>query len=112
MKYNEMRVSTPIKKFFSDLIISFIVQIAPLIRILTTAMKLKTVNDQVVRIVLETLLVKEYNSPDGHVTYKDDHQELFDAVDSDIETYHKYLARAAAAKKQSGDDEDASMDEE
>lgn len=56
-KYKSIRVSTELKEYLSALLVEFIQRMAPLIQLITTCMKNKTINDMSVRHTVDFLLL-------------------------------------------------------
>jgi hypothetical protein len=89
--YDEIKVSNGIKKFFSDLIVDFIRRLSPLIKLLISAMDVKTVGHEVLKTVLKMLLLSTYSDAtqqNGELT--EEHQALFNLIDEKV----KRLAKA------------------
>jgi hypothetical protein len=78
--YEEIKISNNIKKFFSDLVVDFIRRASPLIRLLISAMDVKTVGHEVVKTVLKMLLLS--SSSTGELS--EDHQTLMNLVDEKV----------------------------
>lgn len=83
--YADIKISTNIKKFFSDLIIDFIAKISPQFRVLIDAMDVKTIDHTVVKTILKMLLVNNYFDAKGEVKLNDDHELLFKTIDEKVE---------------------------
>lgn len=80
----EIKISTNIRKFFSDLIIDFIARISPQIRILINAMEVKTVDHKVVKTILKMILTDSYHSSTGVVKLNEEHEKLFELIDEKV----------------------------
>lgn len=80
----EIKISTNIRKFFSDLIIDFIARISPQIRILIEAMDVKTVDHMVIKTILKMLLVDSYHSATGVIELNEEHESLFKLIDEKV----------------------------
>lgn len=81
--WSELRFSTPIKNFFSDLLIQFIGRMLPMIRLLISFNKnsIKTVDDKVVMRVVEMWLTDSHqDTTTGEYTLSEDHRVLFSTV--------------------------------
>ena len=76
--YKDIRVSTDIKRFLSNLIKEFIHRVAPQIRLMMNLKDAKTVSYEIVEFVLRSFIMDSY-VPDenGVVTLNEDHENLF-----------------------------------
>lgn len=83
--YQDIKISTNIRKFFSDLIIDFISRISPQIRLLIDAMDVKTVDHNVIKTVLKMMVVDNYHSSTGLVKLDDEHESLFKQIDEKVQ---------------------------
>lgn len=86
----EIKVSTNIKKFCSDLIVDFIARISPLIRILINAMDVKTVDHEIIKNALKIILVSSYPSATGYVELSENHSKLFELIDEKVQLYEAH----------------------
>lgn len=80
----DIKVSDHFRCFFSNIIIDFIVYIAPQIRILINMMNIKTVTADIIKAVLKLIICREYISPTGQCAFDDDHEQLFINIDKKI----------------------------
>jgi hypothetical protein len=80
--WSEIRISTDIKNFFSDILIQFVARMLPLINLLINSKKNETttVCNKVVMRVIEILLADSNHNAQGEVTFSDEHKELFKTV--------------------------------
>jgi hypothetical protein len=104
----EIRFSTNLRKFFSDLIVAFISRISPQIRILIDAMDVKTINHNVIKTVLRQMLVDGYHSPTGIVDLTEDHKNLFTQIDEKVklcQDHHTAVVSKPQAENDDSDDE-------
>lgn len=81
-KFKEIRISSNIKKFASNLVIDFIARISPQLLLLIHAMKVKTVGYHVMEIALKQLIMddEKYHDATGKTQLLENHQELFDMI--------------------------------
>jgi hypothetical protein len=112
----DLRISTALKNFFSDILIQFVARMLPLI-ILTIASKkkakkndVKTVGDQVVVRVIEILLADSNHNAQGLVTFTQEHQALFTTIQEKLALLDAHCAEKAARKH--GKDEEVEDDGE
>ena len=109
-EFMEIKISTNIRKFFSDLIIDFIARISPQIRILIDAMDVKTIDHQVVKTVLKMLLVYNTHNSKGLITMDAEYDYLFKLIDEKVELckVHQtgYVDKLGATENQIKDDDD------
>ena len=79
--YKDIRVSTDIKRFLSNLIKEFIHRVAPQIRLYMDYKEAKTVSYGMIETVLKSILMDSY-VPDenGVVEFNDTHKNLFDEM--------------------------------
>lgn len=100
--YGEVRVSTNIKRFFSNLLVELIHRIAPQIRLLMSYKDAKTVSYEMIITVLKIILIDSYTpNPNGDVELTLEHQKLFDDMDAKVKAYNEHHA---AQKTQESDE--------
>lgn len=97
--YDDIKISTNVKKFFSDLIIDFVSKIAPQIRILTDAMNVKTVDHDLIKTILRLMLVDEYHDPSGLVVLKEEHEKLFSLIDKKVRLCQEHQTQTGKVHK-------------
>lgn len=83
-EFQEIKISTNIRKFFSDLIVDFISRVSPQIMLLIDAMTVKTVDHYVVKQVLKMMLAQNYHSASGVIEFNEDHEYLFSQIDEKV----------------------------
>lgn len=105
----EVRFSTNLRKFFSNLIIAFINRLSPQIRILIEAMGQKTITHDVIKTALRQMLVDGYYSPTGEVEFNEEHRNLMNLIDEKVKLCQKHQT-AAVEKPQAEDDDDDEED--
>jgi|GEM_PF-3778508 len=88
--FNFVKISTNIRKFGSDLIIDFIHRLSPQIKVLITAMGVKTVDEDVVKTALRMIVLENYHSSDGIVVMNEEHERLFGLIDKKVELCTKH----------------------
>ena len=115
-EWSEIRISTAITNFLSDITIQFIARVLPLISLLinTKKHKVKTVDDRIVMRVVEILLADSNHNAHGEVTFTDAHKDLFATVDEKLKLLdaHKAKKRGVAGAETAATEEDADADEE
>jgi len=103
-EYDNVRVSTNVKRFFSNLLIELIHRMAPQIRLLMSYKDAKTVSYEMVVTVLKSILIDSYTpTAGGDVELSAEHQKLFDDMTKKVEAYNDYHKNA----KDATDDVDA-----
>ncbi len=103
-EYENVRVSTNVKRFFSNLLIELIHRIAPQIRLLMSYKDAKTVSYEMVVTVLKSILIDSYTpTASGDVELSAEHQKLFEDMHKKVEAYNEYHKSA----KDAVDDADA-----
>jgi hypothetical protein len=106
--YKDIRVSTDIKRFLSNLIKEFIHRVAPQIRLFMTFKDAKTVSYDMVETVLKSFLIDSY-VPDENVTvdFSEAHQALFTEMERRRDLYAE-----KQKNKKSGSTTDVDEDEQ
>lgn len=107
--YKDIRISTDIKRFLSNLIKEFIHRVAPQIRLCMSFKEAKTVSYDMIEKVLKSFLMDSY-VPDenGEVVFNENHQHLF----SEMERRIKLYAEKQKNKKAAASTDDAEAEEE
>lgn len=91
-EYENVRVSTNIKRFFSNLLIELIHRLAPQIRLVMSIKDAKTVSFEMITIVLRSILIDSYApNANGDVELSEAHQQLFTDIDEKIKLYTEYM---------------------
>jgi hypothetical protein len=109
-EYEQVRVSTNIKRFFSNLLVELIHRIAPQIRLLMSYKDAKTVSYEMIITVLKIILIDSYPpTPNGDVALTDEHQALFTNMAEKVAAYNEYHKNA---KNHTSDDSDEEVEEE
>lgn len=80
----DIKISTNLRKFFSDLIIDFIARISPQIKLLIKAMGVKTVDEEVIKVILKSMLLDNYPDSTGAVNFSEEHGLLFKLIDEKV----------------------------
>ena len=107
-EYKDIRVSTDIKRFLSNLIKEFIHRVAPQIRLCMSFKEAKTVSYDMIEKVLKSFLMDSY-IPDenGEVIFNEDHQYLFSEMERRIKLYaEKQKNKKAVASNAEADAEE------
>jgi hypothetical protein len=109
--YKDIRVSTDIKRFLSNLIKEFIHRVAPQIRLYMDYKEAKTVSYNMVSTVLKSFLMDSYTpNENGEVELDEEHANLFDEMTRRRDLYAK---KQKDKKNHTADVEvDADADEE
>lgn len=84
-QYFDIKISSNIRKFLSDLIVDFVSKVLPLIKLLISAMKVKTVDEDVIKTVLRLMVTDKYHNSTGEVEFKPEHEVLFTLIDKKVE---------------------------
>jgi len=90
-EYEQVRVSTNIKRFFSNLLVELIHRIAPQIRLLMSYKDAKTVSYEMIITVLKIILIDSYSpTANGDVELTEEHQALFTDMKKKVKAYNDY----------------------
>jgi hypothetical protein len=108
----EVRFSTDLRKFFSNLIVAFIARLSPQIRILIDAMDQKTITHDVIKTALLQMLVDGYHSPTGEVSLNEEHRNLMTLIDEKVKLCQKHQTAAVAKGKAEEEDDDDDEDDD
>lgn len=112
-EYENVRVSTNIKRFFSNLLIELIHRLAPQIRLVMSIKDAKTVSYEMVTIVLRSILIDSYApNANGDVELSESHLQLFADIEEKIRLYNEYMKEHKNKPNTEGDDADVVADVE
>lgn len=113
-EWSDIRISTAITNFLSDITIQFIARVLPLISLLinTKKQKVKTVDDRIVMRVIEILLADSNHNAQGEVKFTDAHKELFTAVEDKLKLLEAHKAKKRGAAGEGASEADAEDEED
>jgi hypothetical protein len=116
-EYDNVRVSTNIKRFFSNLLIELIHRLAPQIRLIMSYKDAKTVSYEMVTTVLRSILIDSYTpNSSGDVELSESHQQLFTDIEEKNRLYNEYMkehkTRVSTEDGEVPEDADADADPE
>jgi histone H3/H4 len=107
----DIKISSNLKKFLSDVVVDFIMRITPLAMSLIESKKVKTITEEVAMTVIKQLLVDSYSRKGVRALLSDEHARMFDEVCEKVSACQAHQT-GIVNKEHESESEDGSDDED
>lgn len=85
----EIKISSAMTKFLSDLVLDFILRICPSVCLLVDTLDVSTINDKIILNVLHQVLLDSYANPEGKTELIEAHQSFFATIKEKCQMSHE-----------------------
>jgi histone H3/H4 len=107
----ELRVSTSLKKFFSDLVIDFITRITPISMQLIDSRGVKTITEDIIYTVVKILLIDSYDKTSETIDLTPEHAELFKTTKMRVDKCKAHQTGVIYKEEEEADVDEPDVDE-
>lgn len=103
----DIKISSNLKKFLSDVVVDFIMRITPLAMSLIESKKVKTITEEVAMTVIKQLLVDSYSRKKVRALLSEEHSKMFDEVREKVKLCQEHQTGVVAKEVEEPESEES-----